>query len=78
MVEILSPATAATDRVLKAQIYAAHGVDYYWLADPDGETLEEYQRQGDVFVRVATYQGPITCSTRCLPGLYLDLGQGWG
>ncbi|TDA66977.1 MAG: Uma2 family endonuclease [Clostridia bacterium] len=78
VVEILSPSTALVDRLTKSQIYARHGVDYYWLVDPDGETLEEYQRQGEVFVRLATYQGATVCATRCFPDLSLDLTRVWG
>ncbi|MGH8583770.1 MAG: Uma2 family endonuclease [Gammaproteobacteria bacterium] len=40
--EVLSPATAQLDRVDKLAIYAAHGVAYAWLVDPDAQTLETY------------------------------------
>jgi Uma2 family endonuclease len=38
--EVVSPARPAHDRVTKRRLYAAHGVPYYWIADPDGRTLE--------------------------------------
>ncbi len=38
--EILSPSNAADDRVRKRRLYAEHGVAYYWLLDPEYETLE--------------------------------------
>ncbi len=40
--EILSPATARTDRGEKMPIYAAWGVPHLWLVDPDLRTLETY------------------------------------
>ncbi len=40
--EILSPATARTDRVLKMPLYAQQGVRHLWLVDPDIRTLEVY------------------------------------
>jgi len=40
--EILSPATAQTDRSVKMPIYAAQGVAYLWLIDPGLKTLEAY------------------------------------
>lgn len=41
--EVLSPATARIDRVEKLPIYAAAGVCYAWLIDPDLRTLEAYE-----------------------------------
>jgi Uma2 family endonuclease len=40
--EILSPATARTDRAVKMPIYAEQGVSWLWLVDPDCRTLEVY------------------------------------
>jgi Uma2 family endonuclease len=41
--EILSPATAKTDRSEKMPIYAGLGVSYLWLIDPVLQTLETCQ-----------------------------------
>lgn len=38
--EVLSPSTAAIDRVQKARIYAREGVRWRWTIDPIGKTLE--------------------------------------
>lgn len=77
VVEIVSASSAHTDRGLKAQVYARRGVEHYWLVDPEGETLEEYQLQGGAYTPVATYQGDVTCRTRCFPDLALHLGKVW-
>lgn len=45
--EILSPATARSDRALKMPIYAREGVPHLWLVDPDARTLEVYRLQAD-------------------------------
>jgi Uma2 family endonuclease len=45
--EILSPATARTDRAIKMPIYAALAVPHLWLVDPDARTLEVYRLQDD-------------------------------
>lgn len=39
VVEILSPATAERDRMLKLDLYARHGVIEYWIVDPDARTI---------------------------------------
>jgi Uma2 family endonuclease len=41
--EVLSPSTARTDRAQKLPIYAAAGVRYAWLIDPDLRTLEAFE-----------------------------------
>jgi Uma2 family endonuclease len=42
VVEVLSPSTEKTDRTIKLDDYAAHGVAEYWIIDPDTETVEQY------------------------------------
>ena len=42
VVEILSKKTAATDRGIKKQDYAAHGVREYWIVDPVKQRIEQY------------------------------------
>ncbi len=45
--EVLSPSTEATDRGVKLEDYAAHGVAEYWLLDPEAETVEVYVLEGE-------------------------------
>jgi Uma2 family endonuclease len=47
VVEVLSPSTEATDRGLKMDDYAAHGVAEYWIVDCDAQTVEQYVLRGD-------------------------------
>lgn len=42
VVEILSSATTLIDRGTKRQLYARHGVPYYWIVDPEARTIEAY------------------------------------
>ena len=46
VVEVLSPSTAANDRGVKFDDYAAHGVTEYWIIDPETETVEQYWLAG--------------------------------
>lgn len=45
--EILSPATARTDRALKMPLYAREGIPHLWLVDPDVRMLEVYRLEAD-------------------------------
>ena len=42
VVEILSKGTAKRDRGVKFEDYAAHGVQEYWIIDPQNKTIEQY------------------------------------
>ncbi len=42
VVEILSPSTTEIDRSTKRQLYARHGVPYYWIVDPEARVVEAY------------------------------------
>ena len=47
--EILSPSTEEKDRTTKFADYAAHGVQEYWLIDPEKEIVEQYRLDGDQY-----------------------------
>ena len=49
IIEALSPSTEATDRGIKFEDYAAHGVSEYWIVDPERETVEQYRLVGDAY-----------------------------
>ncbi len=40
VIEVLSPSTTLIDRSTKRQLYARHGVPFYWLVDPEGRAIE--------------------------------------
>ncbi len=45
--EIVSPSNASVDRVRKRELYARHGVPYYWLVDPGQRRLEALRLDAD-------------------------------
>ena len=55
VVEILSPATAARDRTLKLDLYARHGVQEYWIVDPDARAITVLRRGEIRFEVVGIY-----------------------
>ena len=52
--EVLSPATAQTDRSLKLPIYAEQGVGHCWLVDPLLRTLEAFALSDGKWLLLAT------------------------
>ncbi len=42
VVEVVSPSTEKHDREIKFKDYAAHGVEEYWIIDPDKKFVEQY------------------------------------
>ena len=51
-VEIVSTSTARIDRGAKFQLYARHGMPYYWIVDPEARSIEAYVL-AEGFFRVA-------------------------
>ena len=47
--EVLSPSTAARDRGVKFEDYAAHGTREYWLIDAEAEAVEAYELDNGAF-----------------------------
>lgn len=50
-IEVLSPGSRRKDEVTKRRLYEKYGVEEYWIADPDTETVRLYRRSADVFDR---------------------------
>lgn len=69
VVEILSPGTAKRDRFTKAQIYARHGVDEYWIVDPDARTIQRHTLRGNVYGEPEVLGPSQILETPLLPGL---------
>lgn len=57
VLEVLSPSTAAIDRVRKSRIYAREGVEYLWFIDPVGKVVECNKLHQGQWLSVGTY-GP--------------------
>ena len=61
IVEILSPSTQKRDRGIKFEDYANHGVEEYWMIDPETETIEQYiLEKGKYTLNLKTNNGMIT------------------
>ncbi len=72
-VEVLSDSTAARDRGVKFEDYAAHGVAEYWIVDSDQAILEQYLPgpDGEYTLRLKSSSGTVT--SVAIPGLAMDI-----
>jgi Uma2 family endonuclease len=79
VIEVLSPSTARRDFTEKKEIYAANGVDEYWIVDADRRRVTIFSRGGTSFDagRIVT-DGRVV--SRVLPllqltieGLFIDM-----
>lgn len=68
VVEVLSPSTEKNDRETKLIDYAAHGIEEYWIVDPDKRTVEQYILEGE-FYELAFKATDGTLHCRVLAGL---------
>jgi len=46
-VEVLSPSTMTIDRGTKLRLYARRGVPFFWIVDPEAQTIDAYALTGD-------------------------------
>lgn len=75
--EALSDSTRKRDEITKRHLYEKHGVEEYWVIDPELETVKVYRRQGDGFgpkTELAAAAGDRLTSP-LLPGWELSLGD---
>lgn len=70
--EVLSPSTEATDRGVKFEDYAAHGVSEYWIIDPETERLEQYLLAGEGY-ELMIKAGDGTVTSRAVNGLTIPV-----
>lgn len=75
--EVLSPSTAQFDRVEKMPLYAAYQVAHLWLVDPERRTLEVYQREGKLWLALASYADDATFRAPPFDAIAFDLGALW-
>jgi Uma2 family endonuclease len=75
--EVVSPSTAAIDRVKKLAIYAREHVTHTWLIDPLARTLEILRLESAHWTIVATYAGGDIVGAEPFEALDLDLTLLW-
>lgn len=73
--EVVSPSTAARDRVTKRQLYAQFGVPYYWLIDPDARVLEALALRDKIWTEIGVYDDTATARIEPFQAIELEVGR---
>ena len=75
--EVLSPSTAAIDRVKKLTIYARESVRHAWLVDPIARTLEVLRLDSPRWTIVSMWSGMAVLRAEPFDAIELDLSLLW-
>jgi Uma2 family endonuclease len=75
--EVVSPATAGTDRVRKMRIYAREAVGHLWLVEPLAQTLEVYRLEGGRWVVASTHTGSERVHAEPFNAVELEIDRWW-
>jgi Uma2 family endonuclease len=73
--EILSPATAARDRVQKRNLYARAGIPHYWLIDPETRVLEALVLRDGVWLEAGVYDDSSTARIPPFEAIEIEVGR---
>ncbi|MGZ8710779.1 MAG: Uma2 family endonuclease [Thermoanaerobaculia bacterium] len=79
VVEVVSPSPRdeRRDRIEKMDEYAAFGVTFYWILDPNLQSLEVFELTGGRYARATrATEGRMEMVPGC-PGLVIDLDELW-
>jgi Uma2 family endonuclease len=75
--EVLSPSTAGLDRVRKKHVYAREGVQYVWLIDPAGRTLEVFQLRDGHWIQQGAWSDNERVRAPPFEAIELELAALW-
>jgi Uma2 family endonuclease len=73
--EIVSPSTAARDRVTKRNLYAHSKVQHYWLIDPDARVLEALSLHDGRWVDAGVFDETPTARIPPFDAIELEVGR---
>lgn len=75
--EVRSPSTEALDRKIKMPKYAAAGVSWMWLVDPEAEVLEAFRSNGGEWVAAGVFSEDEKARIQPFDAIELDLAALW-
>jgi Uma2 family endonuclease len=76
-IEILSPSTKHIERRRTMALSATHGVEWYWIVDPDAQIIDAYRLEGGAYRPDARLDGPTVRLLPPFPERSLDPASIW-
>lgn len=73
VVEVLSPATARYDKIIKLSLYQRAGVPEYWIADPVSRSVSVYTLKNGVYQSPTVYGSDASIPVGVLDACQVDL-----
>lgn len=77
LIEVLSPNRPEVDTRGKRNLYARHGVPFYWMVDPTRRELTELQLVGSAYAVASRPAGVEVFAPKLFPGLTVPLEKLW-
>lgn len=73
IIEILSPASARYDRLIKFSLYQRAGVREYWIVDPSTRTVSVYTLEDGAYHAATVYSSDLSAPVGVLDDCNIDL-----
>jgi Uma2 family endonuclease len=73
--EVLSPSTAARDRIIKRRLYAQAGIPFYWLIDPELRAVEALALRDGAWVELGVFDDSATARIAPFDAVELEIGR---
>jgi Uma2 family endonuclease len=74
-VEVISEGSRKRDVITKRGIYERYGVRFYWLVDPEEETVRVFELKDGAYGEPATLKAGQQLGCALFPGITQDVGQ---
>lgn len=75
VVEVVSPSNRERDVIVKKSLYARHGIQEYWIVEPDTRTMELLKLVGTSYQSLGLFGQEDVIETPLLPGLRLPVAS---
>ena len=75
MVEVISEGSRKRDAITKFHLYERHGVRFYWLVDPEEETVRVFDLKEGTYGEPVTLRAGQELGCALFPGITGDVGR---